>query len=228
MGKMIEFLRPDGATAPGYLALPPDQRPDAPGIVVVEEWWGVTDQIKATADDLAAHGYRALVPDLYRGKVAALGDEANHLMQGLDFADAASQDVGGAVAYLKESGAKCATMGFCMGGAVALINAIHSSEADAVIAFYGFPPPEAGDPGAIKMWVQGHAALRDGHFTPESVQAFEKRLTEAGVNFELFWYDADHGFCNPNPAGQSGLGHFDPLAAASAWERTYAFLGRVL
>ena len=134
-------------------------------------------------------------------------------MQGLDFADAASQDVAGAIAHLKAGGGKCATMGFCMGGAVALINAMHSPAADAVIAFYGFPPPEAGDPGSINMWVLAHAALRDGFFTPESVQKFEKPSQDGGVNYELYWYDADHGFCNPNPPGQAGLGHYDELAA---------------
>jgi carboxymethylenebutenolidase len=225
---MIDFTRPDGSTAPGYLALPPDERPDAPGVVVIEEWWGVTDQIKKTADDIAARGYRALVPDLFRGKTAAIGDEANHLMQGLDFVDAATQDVAGAVNHLKASGAKCATLGFCMGGAVAFINAMHASGADAVVGFYGFPPAEAGNPGSIRIQVQAHAALRDEFFKPEAVETFERALKDGGVNYELFWYDAGHGFCNPNEPGNAGLGHFDELAAATAWERTYAFLGRVL
>jgi carboxymethylenebutenolidase len=228
VGKAIEFTRPDGATAPGYLALPPDERPDAPGVVVVEEWWGVTDQIKATADDIAAHGYRVLVPDLYRGKTAAVGDEANHLMEGLDFGDATSEDVRGAVMHLKASGGKAAVLGFCMGGAIAMLAAMHVPEADAAIAFYGFPPPEGGDPASIDIWVQCHAALRDDHFAPERVEAFEAKLKSGGVNYEMYWYDAGHGFCNPNPPGAAGLGNYDALAAASAWERTYAFLGRVL
>jgi carboxymethylenebutenolidase len=228
MGTMFEYTRPDGASAPGYLALPPDQRPDAPGIVVIQEWWGLTDQIKTTADDIAAHGYRALVPDLYRGRTAALGDEANHLMEGLDFSDAGSQDVRGAVEFLKKDGGKCAVLGFCMGGVVALISSIYNPQIDAAVAFYGFPPPEAGDPGKIAAWVLCHAALRDTFFTPERVQTLEQKLQAGGVNYELHWYDAEHGFCNPNPPGQAGLGHYNEAAAVLAWERTYAFLERVL
>jgi len=116
MGKMVEFIRPDGAGAPGYLAEAPDldlQRP--PGVVMFEEWWGVDDRIKETADRLASYGFNVLVPDLFRGRSAATGDEANHLIEGLDFVDAASQDGVGAARYLRELGAEhVGVMGFCM------------------------------------------------------------------------------------------------------------------
>ena len=99
MGEMIEFKRPEGKTCPGYLATPTTGA-SAPGFVVIqEEWWGLNDQITRTADRLAEAGYRALVPDLYRGKVAKAADEASHIMSNLDFPDAAAQDIRGAVKY---------------------------------------------------------------------------------------------------------------------------------
>ena len=117
MGEIIQFNRPDGKTCPGYLA-EPKTGSSAPGFVVIQEWWGLNDQIKKTADRLADAGYRALVPDLYRGKVATASDEANHLMANLNFPDAAGQDIRGAVQYLKQSSKKVAVGGFCMGGAL--------------------------------------------------------------------------------------------------------------
>ena len=92
MGKTISYKRPDGKDVAGYLA-EPAQGAGAPGLVVIQEWWGLNDQIKGVADKMAAAGYRALVPDLYRGKVALAANEAEHLMNGLNFVDAASQDV---------------------------------------------------------------------------------------------------------------------------------------
>ena len=110
MGKMVSFKRPDGKSVEGYLAEPAssasqsDRGSKAPGVVVIQEWWGLSDQIKRVADRLAEAGYRALVPDLYRGKKTLDAKEAEHLMSGLDFADAASQDVRGAVQHLKATG----------------------------------------------------------------------------------------------------------------------------
>ena len=104
MGATIEFRRPDGKTAPGYFA--PASQPDAPGVVMFEEWWGVDDRIKATADRLASAGFSVLVPDLFNGQNAATRDEASHLVQGLNFPDAATQDSVGAARYLRQRGAK--------------------------------------------------------------------------------------------------------------------------
>src|ERR1700747_1584977 len=116
MGQMVTFKRPEGKDTNGYLASP-KEGDKAPGVVVIQEWWGLNDQIKGVADKLAAAGYRALVPDLYRGKVALEARGAEHLMKGLNFGDAAAQDVRGAVQYLKASGSpKAAVTGFCMGG----------------------------------------------------------------------------------------------------------------
>ena len=104
MGAMVELRRPDGTTAPGYFAAAPQA--GAPGVVLFEEWWGLDNRIKETADRLARHGFNVVVPDLYRGRSAATGDEANHLMEGLDFGDAATQDAAGAAHFLREHGAR--------------------------------------------------------------------------------------------------------------------------
>jgi carboxymethylenebutenolidase len=103
MGTTVSYQRPDAGTVNGYLAEGARGAP-APGIVVIQEWWGLNDQIRGVADKLAAAGYRARVPDHYRGKVALEANEAEHMMQGLDFGVAAGQDVRGAVQYLKASG----------------------------------------------------------------------------------------------------------------------------
>ena len=120
MGTEVSFARPDSKTLKGYLAEPTNAI-DAPAVVVIQEWWGVNDQIRGVADRLAAAGYRALVPDLYRGKSTVEAEEAHHLMSGLDFGDAASQDVRGAVQFLKTRGSKVGVTGFCMGGALTLL-----------------------------------------------------------------------------------------------------------
>lgn len=220
MGQMIEFARPDGKTAPGYLAA---AKEDAPGIVVIAEWWGVTPDIMRIADEYAALGYRALVPDLYRGRTAAIGDEANHLMEGLDFQDAFSQDVRGALAHLKTNGKKAGVTGYCMGGAIAILSAMHAKEADAAVVFYGFPPSEAGDPATIEIPIQLHFAKHDEFFSPARGAEIEERMKEGKVPFEMYWYDAKHGFCNPNQPGSSGLGNYNSAAAHEAWERAVRF-----
>src|SRR5262249_19571696 len=132
MGTNVTFKRPDGQQCSGYYA-GPEKDTKAPGVVVIQEWWGVNDQIKGVADRLAQAGYRALVPDLYRGKVALEANEAEHLMKGLNFGDAAGQDVGGAVAHLKPSSPKGAVMGFCMGGALTIVSSAFVREPDAAV-----------------------------------------------------------------------------------------------
>ena len=118
-GRMVEFSA-NGANTPAYLATPPSGT--GPGVIVIQEWWGLNDQIRGVAEKLADAGYRALVPDLYRGKTALEANEAEHLMNNLDFGDAAGQDVRGAAAHLKATGSKkVGVTGFCMGGALTLL-----------------------------------------------------------------------------------------------------------
>lgn len=223
MGDMIEFTRPDGQAAPGYLATP-HMGERAPGVVMLEEWWGVTGHIKHTADELAAAGFRVLVPDFYRGRTAAIGDEANHLAQGLDFKDAATQDARGAAQYLKQNGHDVGVIGFCMGGALTVLCAMYDPEFAAAVAFYGYPSAEAGDPGTIKIPFMGHWAIDDEFFPIAGVDAIEKRFKEAHVPHEFHRYNAKHAFHNPNQMGHAGLGHYDETLAKQAWQRSVDFL----
>ena len=142
MSTTVTFNRPDGQVIKGYLA-EPAHTAGAPAIVVIQEWWGVNDQIRATADRLASAGYIALVPDLYRGKSAVEAEEAHHLMTGLNFDDAASQDVRGAVQFLKNRSGKVGVAGFCIGGALTLMALCRVPEIDAGVVWYGFPPLES-------------------------------------------------------------------------------------
>src|SRR5580698_10670485 len=114
MGTTVSFSRPDGKSVQGYLAEPQHAK-GAAAIVVIQEWWGVNGQIRGVADRLASAGYVALVPDLFRGKSTVEAEEAHHLMTALNFGDAASQDVRGAVQFLKTRSTKVGVTGFCMG-----------------------------------------------------------------------------------------------------------------
>jgi carboxymethylenebutenolidase len=223
------FKRPDGKTLNGYLAEPKAGK-NAPGVVVIQEWWGLNDQIRGVADKLAGAGYRALVPDLYRGKSALEAKEAEHLMNGLNFADAASQDVRGAVQYLKSTGSKKAGVtGFCMGGALTLLAAVNAPEADAAVAWYGFPPLEYVDASKIKAPLMGHWATQDQFFPIGKVDELEKKLRAANVKFEFHRYDAKHAFANEtaDSKGLPPLKH-DPKAAEQAWKRTLDFFAKNL
>jgi carboxymethylenebutenolidase len=229
MGRMISFKRPDGQGVNGYLA-EPAQGAAAPGMVVIQEWWGLNDQIRGVADKVAAAGYRALVPDLYRGKVALEANEAEHLMNNLNFGDAAGQDVRGAVQYLKGSGsAKVGVTGFCMGGALTLLAAVNVPETDAGVVWYGYPPLEYVDASKIRAPLLAHWATDDAAFPIANVDKLEEKLRAAGVRFEFHRYDAKHAFANETADSKNlPILKYDPKAAETAWQRTLEFLGRHL
>lgn len=214
----IEFQRPDGATSPGYAV-----GSSGPGIVLIQEWWGLNTQIKATADALAAQGFRVLVPDLYRGKLAADGEEANHLMSGLDFVDACDQDLAGAIAHLGVSGERVAVMGFCMGGALSVAAAARLGGLTAAVCFYGVPPRELADPADIAIPFQAHFATRDDWCTPAVAAQLEAAMKAAGRSPEIHHYEAEHAFFN---AARPEV--HDAAAAALAWRRSLDFLNRCL
>jgi carboxymethylenebutenolidase len=220
MAESIRIKRPDGGTCEGY-CVEPQAGAGAPGIVVLQEWWGLNDQIKGVADQLAGEGYRALVPDLYHGTVTLDAAEANHLMTELDFSDAARNDIAGAVQHLKQSGSKVGVVGFCMGGALSILAAIYT-DADAAVSWYGLPPAEAADVTKIHMPLQGHFALQDAFFTPAGVDALEEKLKNASLPHEFYRYDAGHAFGNEEGSA------YNPEATAEAWGRTLAFLSRHL
>ena len=224
MGQMIGYKRPDGKSVPGYLA-EPKAGASAPGMVVSQEWWGLNDQIKGVADRLAGDGYRALVPDLYRGKVTLDRKEAEHLMTGLNFSDAAGQDVRGAVQYLKAKSPKVGVTGFCMGGALTILSAVNIPEADALVCWYGYPPLEYVDPSKIRAPLMGHFAIDDVPFPIAKVDELEKKLRGAGVKFEFYRYKATHAFANETRVGKNVLptAEYSPENAKLAWQRTLAF-----
>jgi len=223
MGTDITFKRPDGQDATGYLALA--ARGDAPGVVVIQEWWGVQGQIKAICDRFARAGFSALAPDLYRGQVVPYHDSeaAGKAMNGLDFLDATTQTVRGAAEYLAKGGAKTGIVGYCLGGAVTVIAAAKVPGLSAAIAYYGLPPTEVTAPAEVKIPVQGHFASHDDWCTPDLVDVFEKGLKAAGKDFELFRYDAHHAFAN-----EQRVSVHDRAAAEQAWSRTIAFLEKHL
>jgi carboxymethylenebutenolidase len=227
MGNIVEFKRPDGKTSKGYLT---EGNKDQPAIVVIQEWWGMNDQIKKVADTLKDAGYRALVPDLYKGKLALDANEAKHLMTGLNFLDAATQDIRGAVQYLKSTGSKkVAVTGFCMGGALTCLSSVHVPELDCGVIWYGYPPLELVDASKIKIPLMGHWAIHDDSFKLEGVDQLEKKLKDAKVNFEFFRYDAKHAFANEE-ADEKHLPYLKYNAEAKklAWSRTISFLKKNL
>jgi carboxymethylenebutenolidase len=221
MGKTVKFKRPDGQECTGYYAVTSTGE-DAPGMVVIQEWWGLNEQIKGVANRLTEAGYRALVPDLYRGKVTLEAAEAEHLMGDLDFRDAATQDIRGAVQYLKSNTRKTGVIGFCMGGVLSILAAVYVKEADAAVSWYGLPPEEAADISTIKIPMQGHFALKDPFFTPTQVDILEARFKTGQVDYAIYRYQADHAFGN-----ETG-DHYDPEAAKLAWQRTFDFLEKHL
>lgn len=229
MSGFVEFARPDGKTIKGYL-VEPDRGDSAPGVVVVQEWWGIDDTVKAAAERLAGAGYRALVPDLYRGKTTLDANEAEHLMNDLDFADAASQDIRGAVSYLKDSGSeRVGVTGFCMGGALTLLSSVFVPELDAAVIWYGYPPLEFIDPDKIKVPLMGHWGTNDDVFAITGVDELERMLAGAGVDYTFHRYDAKHAFAN-DTADEKNLPflRYDAAAAELAWQRTIDFLHQQL
>lgn len=220
MGRMIEFSRPDGGQTGGYLAEAGSGRP---GVVVIQEWWGLNDQICGVADRFARAGFNALAPDLYKGRVTQKPDEANHLMTGLDFAGATHEDIRGAVRQLQSIGGKVAVMGFCMGGALTIAAAVHVPEVSAGVCFYGIPPQAFADPAMIRIPLQAHFANRDDWCTPAAAEALEQAMQGAGESPEIHRYEADHGFFNERRADV-----YDADCAQQAWDRMIAFLGRHL
>ncbi|HRD86222.1 MAG TPA: dienelactone hydrolase family protein [Rubrivivax sp.] len=232
MGSQVSFKRPDGQSVEGYLAeAAGSATAGGPAVVVIQEWWGLNAQIRGVADRLAQAGYTALVPDLYRGRSTVEAEEAHHLMTGLNFADAASQDVRGAVQHLLAQGAsRVGVTGFCMGGALTVLSLTMVPEAAAGVVWYGLPPLEFVDASRIHAPMLAHWAEQDGAFPIDSVPPLEARLTAAGVDYTGHRYLAQHGFANETAQGPGRLPitQYDAAWAQTAWDRTLRFFGRTL
>jgi carboxymethylenebutenolidase len=220
MGKIVEFSKPTGGSAKGYLA---SAEGAASGVIVIQEWWGLNDQICGVADRFARAGYNAIAPDLYDGRVTQDPDEANHMMSGLDFPGAV-QDIRGAVQYLKANGcSKVAVMGFCMGGALTIASAVHIPEMDAGVCYYGIPPKELAEPKDIKPPMQYHFATIDDWCTPDAVNALEEDLKAAGLGTDIYRYEAGHGFFNERRGDV-----YNAEASQQTWDRMMDFLSKNL
>jgi len=229
MATTVTFKRPDGQNIQGYLA-EPERAAGAAAIVVIQEWWGINQQIRGVADRLASAGYIALVPDLYRGKSTVEAEEAHHLMTGLNFGDAASQDIRGAAQFLKARSGKVGVTGFCMGGALTLLALCNVPEIDAGVVWYGCPPLQYIDASKIRAPLQAHWATQDEFFPIATIDPLEAKLREAGVAFDFHRHLAHHAFANETAVGPGRIPatQYDPVWSQQAWDRTFRFFGRWL
>jgi carboxymethylenebutenolidase len=221
---MIEF-RANGRIGTGYLARP--QRETAPGVIVLQEYWGLVGHITDVADRLAAQGFFALAPDLYHGDVAKSPDEAGKLMMALDIAETA-KDLKGAADYLIGIPAvhpkHVAAIGFCMGGQLALYAACEFPDRiSGVVDFYGIHPAVKLDVSRLSGPVLAHFAKHDKSVSPEAAAALVEKIQDARKEIEAHTYDAKHAFFNDQRPQV-----YDAASAELAWIRTLDFLRRAL
>jgi carboxymethylenebutenolidase len=219
MGEMVEF-KANGGTAQGYLALP--AAGSGPGVIVLQEWWGLVPHIKDVADRFAAAGYVALAPDLYHGEVGKSPDEAGKLMMALNIAET-EKDLRGAVNYLQAhpatTGDKVGTVGFCMGGMLSLFAATKNAAVGACVVFYGIHPSVKLELDGLNAPVLGLYAEKDGFVTPEVVRQLEADLRARGKQCEMKIYEgADHAFFNDTRPEV-----YNAEYAADAWRRALEF-----
>jgi carboxymethylenebutenolidase len=219
MGEIVEFPS-NGTTGQGYLATPAGG--SGPGVIVIQEWWGLVDHIKDVCERLAAEGFVALAPDLYRGEATSEPDEAQKLMMQMNL-EQATKDMSGAVDFLltKSSGDSVGVIGFCMGGAVALYLGTKRGDAvKAVVPFYGVIGWIEPDWSGLGGPVQGHYATEDDMASPDKVAELVKQVEAAGKQIEVFTYPGTHHafFNDTRPEVH------DPAASKQAWDRALAFL----
>jgi carboxymethylenebutenolidase len=223
--QMVSYKSGD-ETVTGYLALP-DGAGRHPAVIVIHEWWGLTDWVKDETQKFADQGYVALAVDLYRGKMAKSPDEAHELMRGLPD-DRVMRDLEAAYAYLASrpdvKADKIGSLGWCMGGGWSIKLAVDQPKLAACIVNYGPLPTDAANIQKIKAPVQGNFGAEDRGITVESVKAFETAMKAAGKTADIKIYDgAGHAFENPN--NEDG---YRPQATADAWQRMTAFLKKTL
>ncbi|MEM7095519.1 MAG: dienelactone hydrolase family protein [Actinomycetota bacterium] len=228
MAEMIEFPV-NGTSARGYLATPDSG--SGPGVVVLQEWWGLVPQIKAVCDRLAEAGFTALAPDLYHGEMAEHTemDKAGELMTSLP-PDRAAKDMLGAIDALLAhdacSSSSVGVTGFCMGGMLTLrLCAIGGAKISAAAPFYGAPlGDDSIDWSGVEAKIEGHFASSDDFFPPDACEALAQQLRDAGKDCVFHVYDGTgHGFTNE----ENPLGAYDPDATETAWQRTLDLLADV-
>ena len=223
-GTSITFAA-NGGTAEGYLTLPPSG--SGPGLIVIQEWWGLVDHIRTIADRFAAEGFVALAPDLFHGERTTAPDQAGKLLMALNIAEA-GKELRGAALHLGALTAvvpkTIGVLGFCMGGQLALFAAQeHPDLISAAVDFYGIHPKVSIEPSRLKVPVQGHFATRDTGVPMAGARALAASVTLEGGSFEMHEYVADHAFMN-----DARPTVFDEANAQLAWSRTIAFLRQAL
>jgi len=229
MAQTVEF-KSNGHNASGYLATP--KSGSGPGVMVIQEWWGLDSETKRMADRLAADGFVALAPDLYHGELAGHTemDKAAKLMHSLP-PDRAGRDMSGAVDYLAGHGAvtskNIGVVGFCMGGMLAfLIAANRPDKVKAVVPFYGFPQGDAEpDWSTLTASISGHMAEKDNFFPPAAAHALEAKLRGMGKDVTLTVHPGTgHAFM----ASHNALGTHNAAAAEKIWPEVISFLKKTL
>lgn len=221
MGQMIEFPA-NGHTGSGYLAMVATSG-NGPGILVLQEWWGLVDHIKDVCGRLAREGFVALAPDLYHGAASTSPDEAGKLFMALNIGKAGADLRGAADALLSRAevtSRRVGVMGFCMGGQLAMYaGAEYPDRVAAAVNFYGIHPNVRIDPARLTVPLQAHFATRDTSVKEAEARALVGKIEAAGGKVEAYFYDADHAFFNDTRPTV-----YDPAAARTAWERTLKFL----
>ncbi|SRR6266511_2831265 len=219
-GQDVEFAS-NGSTANGYLATPTSG--GGPGLVVIQEWWGLNDQIRGMADRFAQEGFVALAPDFYHGAHASEPDEAGKLLMALNI-DRVGKDARGAAQFLQQhqatQGAKVGVIGFCMGGQLALLaGTVAPEEIGAVVDMYGIHPNVHPDFAKMKAPALLLFAERDGYVNAEARAGLEQQMRQADVQTESHVYPGvDHAFMN-----ETNKDAYNPQAADDAWRRVLAF-----
>jgi carboxymethylenebutenolidase len=220
MSKHIEFKA--GATTCGGALAEPTGNEKVGAIVVVQEWHGINDEMRAKVDRFAHEGFLALAPDLYHGKVATNDVEAGQLMSALDFGRAVGE-IGAAVAWLKgqpRSNGQVAVLGFCLGGALTIASAANLPGLACAVPFYGLPDVSKLDFGKVTAPIQAHFAEHDDWASPEKARLVEATLKAKGKSIELHVYEgAGHAFMR-----DSDKTKYHEASAKKAWSRTLAFL----
>lgn len=223
-GTMIDF-RANGRTARGYLSKPASAK--APGLLVIQEWWGLVGHIRDVVDRFAAEGFVALAPDLYHGEQTKSPDAAGKLMMALDIAET-TKDLRGAADHLlaldEVTPKKLGIVGFCMGGQLALYGACTLPEKiGAAVDFYGIHPKVNPDVTKLSGPVLAHFGREDDSIPVKQVEDLERRAKAAGKRFEVHWYDAGHAFFNDQRPKV-----YSPDDSKVAWQRTIDFLTAAL
>jgi carboxymethylenebutenolidase len=226
-GETIEYATINGKVVEGYLARPTDAEGPLPGVIVIQEWWGLNDNIRAMADRFAGEGYAALAVDLYNGQVAADAEGARALMQEAGAnPDTVKDNLRQAYAYLTDTLAapRVGTVGWCFGGGWSLQTALmFPDQIDATVIYYGRLVTDAAELEPLQMPILGLFGGEDQGIPVASVREFESALNELGKNATIVVYDgADHAFANPSGP------RYNAEAAEDAWERTTAFFAENL